>query len=191
MLSLAVGLAVGLTACFLGDLHVYKVRSGFSGESFWIHAPEPMQEESLLWQVINKEPALRSLVDSNHGLGYLSERRDHVAFDPFTGKTGEPIAPSVLNYATNESGRAVALFPYRAEEIKPGQTGEPETAQAIWLTEPATRIKPPHTLVGLVYAVGGFVCSASLAAGLLLLVRWGWCFLLARVAEFSNAIRGR
>ena len=89
-------------------------------------------------------------------------------------------------YIKMDDNSSIVISPYSTEKEADMVFPDGGRIKGIWLTEPQMRIHFSVIFVRLLYFIGAFI-SAVLAV---LLLKWLWYFVLARLRELSQAIRG-
>ena len=170
IVSLVVGLLSGIVAPFVGELHVYRVTSGYSGKHCWLTFSSAPTEEALLDAVIYRELLIPDRYETTQAW-----RRAQ--------KDGTRLC------IKRDADSSIVIAPY-------DETKDPDTVFAaggrvkgVWLTQPATRTRFPVGLVGLAYCIGAILVLSVATLCALVVVRWLWYFLLRRISELSGAVR--
>ena len=170
ILSLAVGLLSGIIAPFVGDLHVYRVTSGYSGREFWLSFPSEPTEDAILDAVIYREPLISGKVETTQG--WRSAQKDGTRL-----------------CIKRDAAVSIVVSPYDATKDPDTVFADGGRVKGVWLTEPATRTRLPVVLVGFAYCVGAFLALTVATFCTLAFIRWLWYFLLRRISELSGAVR--
>jgi hypothetical protein len=170
IVSMVIGLFSGIFAPFVGELHVYRVTSGYSGQHYWLTFSSAPTEEALLDAVIYREPLIPDRYETKQA--WRRAQKDGTRL-----------------YIKRDADSSIVIAPY-------DETKDPDTVFAnggrvkgVWLTQPATRTRFPVALVGLAYCIGAFLVLSVAALCAFVVVRWLWYFLLRRISELSRAVR--
>ena len=190
--SLAIGLLCGVIAPFVGELHVYRVTSGYSGKQFWISFSNTPTEDAILDAVIFHEPLITDKYETTQA--WRKAQKDGTRlYIKLDSANSIVVAP----YDAAKDPDVVFLDDTKDDPLRIDPPGSRQKLtktgggriKGIWLTEPAKRTKLPVALVGFAYCIGTFITLAVASLCTLALVRWLWYFLLRRVSELSGAMK--
>ena len=202
-ISLVVGLISGVIALLAGNLHVYRVTSGYSGSQFWIPFSNKPTEEEFLDAVISCEPLITRKNETTQswrraqqdGMRLCIKRDDStsIVVAPYDASRD----PDTVFLAPRDATKDIPVprdtnvfdqldSPGSSQQLIPTDNGH---IRGIWLTEPSHRLALPVALVGFAYFVGGFVIMTIASICGLIIFRWFWYFLLRRISELSGVVR--
>lgn len=170
--SLVVGVLAGAVAPIIADLHVYRVTSGYSGKSFWLTFPARPAEKDILDAVIYREPLIKEPRETQQFWRTAQREKNWLRIK-------------------KDSDTSIVVMPYESDKDPDDVYADGWKVRGIWLTEPSTRTEYPVFAVVLAYALGSFVILTAATFVALLLLRFVWYFILRRVSEFSQALRGK
>jgi hypothetical protein len=171
LLGVALGVVSGVVAPFVADLHVYRATSAYSGTQFWLTFPKQPNEEELLDAIIYHEPLIQNAYATTQE--WRTAQREHHRL-----------------FIKKDAGTSILVMPYESDK-DPSPFSGGTTVKGFWFTEPATRTEYPPTGVALAYALGGFLAGTAIAICVLAFLRWSWYFLLKRISELAEAIKGK
>lgn len=168
--GLAFGLVAGSIAPFIGNLHVYRITSGYSGEQFWRAFPSEPSEDAILDAVIYSEPLITDKYEETQA--WRKAQKDGTRL-----------------FIKRDDTSSICIAPYDASQEPDPAFADGSRVKGSWLTEPATRIKLPVVLTGFTYFIGAFTIFSIVAFCSLAFIRLTWYFLLRRISELSEAVR--
>jgi len=160
---------VAFAVAYLGKAHIYWVTSGYSQKSFLLFFDAEPSEEDLTDAVIDREPLFADKDGTKNALRKAQVEGNRL-------------------FVKLDGDRALSVTPFSPDlDPAPVCEGSDGHIKGAWLTEPSTRTRVPPFLARTSY----FLFSVFGIIARLLLVRWSWYFMLARVKEFSRAIEGK
>lgn len=161
------GLLAGVAVAFVGKPYVYWATSGYSQESFlFVFSSEP-SEEMFLDAVIYKEPLIQDKFKTTQQWRHAQSEESRLKIKL-------------------DNHRSVVISPYSTDQDPDTVFADGGRVKGIWLTEPSTRIHFPMVLVRSSY----FLCGLVGSVAAVLFLQWLWYFVLVRLRELSQAIRG-
>lgn len=172
IVSLIVGAIAGIVTPFVADLHIYRVTSGYSGQQFWLSFPHPPSEETLLDAVIYREFLIREPFETTRAWRRAQKENTRL-------------------FIKKDSNTSVLVMPYENGEDPNLSFADGGRSRGVWLTEPSTRSELPVFLAGLAYVVGAFLAATTLTFVAVVSMRWAWYFLLRRISELVQVIKGK
>lgn len=170
IISLVIALVAAIVAPFVAEVHVYKVKSGYSGKEFWLTYSRLPSEEDLLDSVIYREPLIQDSYETTRA--WRKAQTEHTRL-----------------CIKKDADISIVVMPYDASRDPDTVFAEGGRVKGVWLTEPSTRTKLPVALVGTGYIVGSFLAFGVGIFCALASIRWVWYFLLRRITELSSAVR--
>jgi hypothetical protein len=169
IVSLGIGSSLGIVAPCVGNLHVYRVASGYSGEHFWLAFPSEPTEQAILDAVIYREPLITDRFGATQA--WRAAQKDGTRL-----------------CIKRDAATSIVIAPYDATKDPDTVFTDGRRVKGIWLTEPATRTRMPAALVGMTYSVTTFLAFFIGTFSAVTLVRWIWYFLLRRISELTGAV---